>query len=102
MLKKNPSILRTPRIHHKDLAKQFNWTSILEEIKERAPEVLDILTAIAAPSVKDDGQQVPPICTAYALLLNTRNRELSLVQKLNSLILGAGHATQKVNIFDNI
>lgn len=90
--------MRTPRATHKELAKVITWSSILLEMKERAPDVLDILTTIAAPTVKLDGQQVPRICSAYALLLNTRNRELSLVQKLNTVILGAGHATQKVQI----
>ena len=96
ILKKNPSILRTPRVNHNKLAKLFNWKSILKEMKGRAPFVLDILVTTAAPKIKLDGMQVPPICTAYAILMNTRNRELSMVQKMNSVILGTGHATQKV------
>jgi len=42
-------------------------------MKEKAPDVLDIFTTIAAPSVKLNGKQIPPICTAYVLLMNTNN-----------------------------
>ena len=65
-------------------------------MKERAPDILNIFTTIAAPKLRIDGRQVPPICMAYALLMNTRNRELSMVQKMNTVVIGAGHATEKV------
>lgn len=94
--KKSPSVLRTPRAKHSKLAKVFSWHDILNEMKERAPDILNILTTIAAPKLKLHGQQVPPICMAYALLMNTRNRELSMVQKMNTVVIGAGHATEKV------
>ena len=96
--KKTPSVLRTPRSKHSELAKVFCWSSILNEMKERAPDILNILITIAAPNLMLDGRQVPPICMAYALLMNTRNRELSMVQKMNTVIIGAGHATEKVKL----
>lgn len=96
--KKHPSFLRTPRSQHKDLAKSFSWVNILEEMKERAPDILDVLTTIAVPNVNTNGEQVPRVCTAYAVLLNSRNRELSKVQKMSSILLGAGHATEMVCI----
>ncbi|XP_028410627.1 uncharacterized protein LOC114533317 [Dendronephthya gigantea] len=93
--KKFASILRTPRSEHSQLAKIFCWSGILNEMKERAPDILNVLTTIAAPNLMLDGRQVPPICMAYALLMNTRNRELSMVQKMNTVVIGAGHATEK-------
>ena len=94
--KKSPSVLRTPRSKHSELAKVFSWSDILNEMKERAPDILNVLTTVAALKLRLDGRQVPPICMAYALLMNTRNRELSIVQKMNTVVIGAGHATEKV------
>ena len=94
--KKSPSVLHTPRSKHSELAKVFSWSDILNETKEREPDILNIFTTIAAPQLRLDGRQVPPICMAYALLMNTRNRELSMVQKMNTVVIAAGHATEKV------
>lgn len=41
-------------------------------MKEKAPDVLDILSAMALPKVKAHGSQIPRVCTAYSLLMNTR------------------------------
>ena len=66
-------------------------------MKERTPDVLDVLVAIASPQIKKDGeQQIAPLCTAYGILLNSRWKELSLIQKINGILLGIGNATEKV------
>ena len=36
---------------------------------------------------------------AYCVLMNQRLKELSLLQKLNTVTLGVGHATKKVKLF---
>ena len=73
------------RADEKNLA-EFKWIqSILREMKKRALDALDFFTS-----------QVPPLCTAFGLLMNKRARELSLVQKVNT-VLGAGNATKKVS-----
>lgn len=69
---------------------------VLNELKDRAPDVLEILTTIAMPNLKDDGRQVAPLCVAYGVLMNQRCKELSLIQKLNTILLGTGSATMKV------
>lgn len=69
------------------------------EMKERAPDVLDVLATIARPDIQPDGRKIPRIGAVYGILMNTRNRELSLVQKMNSVTLGAGQATKKVRFF---
>ena len=69
--KENPSVLRMTKDTERELNK-FQWISILTEMKEKAPDILDILSAVALPKVKADGSQIPRICTAYGLLMNTR------------------------------
>ncbi len=93
--KEKPSLLRISREQQKNLA-EFKWISLLREMKDRVPDVLDILMAIATPRIKRDNSQVAPLCTAFGILMHTRNRELSLVQKLNTVVIGTGNATKKV------
>ena len=91
-----PSVLHVPSEHHKSLM-QFHWNNILTEMKERAPDVLDFLVAMAVPQLKgSDGRQIMPLCTAYGIPMNLRCRELSLKQKLNAVLLGVGSATKIV------
>ena len=91
-----PSVLRVPTEYHKSLV-QFHWNNILTEMKERAPDVLDFMVAMAVPQLKgSDGRQVMPLCTAYGILMNVRCRELSLIQKMNAVLLGVGSATKRV------
>lgn len=64
---------------------------LLTKWKERAPEVLDVATAIAVPENNCLSQPrkadavVPSLCTAVSTLLNTRNGELSIVQNWSPL-----------------
>ena len=67
--KEKSSVLRVSRADQKNLT-EFKWIFILREIKERAPDVLDFLTTVAIPRVKEDTSQVPPLCTAFGLLMN--------------------------------
>ena len=91
-----PSVLRVPSEHHKSLV-EFRWNNILTEMKERAPDVLDFMVAMAVPQLKgSDGRQIMPLCTAYGILMNVRCRELSLIQKMNAVLLGVGSATKRV------
>ena len=68
-------------------------------MKERVPDVLDVLAAVAIPNVtahEDSAKQIAPLCTVYGILMFTRWKELSLIQKMNSILLSAGHATERV------
>ena len=66
-------------------------------MKELAPDVLDFMVAMAVPQLKGhDGRQIMPLCTAYGILMNVRCRELSLIQKMNAVLLGVGSATKRV------
>ena len=69
-------------------------------MRERAPYVLDFMATVAIPKLKNnDERQVMPLCTAYGILMNVRCRELSLVQKINAVLLGVGGATKRVSEF---
>ena len=66
-------------------------------MKQRAPDVLDFLVTVAVPKINESAeQQIPPLCTAYGVLMNSRWKELSLIQKINGIMLGFGNATERV------
>ncbi|KAL9977662.1 hypothetical protein ACROYT_G015091 [Oculina patagonica] len=73
----------------------FTWESIVTEMKQRAPDVLDYLVAIAVPQKNQSGEHVPPLCTAYGILMNSRWKELSLIQKINGILLVFRNATKR-------
>ena len=93
--KERPSLLRVRRKDHKSI-NTFRWVDILREMNQTAPDVLNVLVTIAASKVKEDGSQLPPLCVAIGILMNTRSTDLSLIQKLTSVTLGTGGATKKV------
>ena len=66
-----PSVLRLSREDQNKLT-LFTWMQILNEMKDRAPDVLEILSTIAVPNLKDDGRQVAPLCVAYRVLMSQR------------------------------
>ena len=79
----------------------FSWAKSLTEWQERATDVLDTLSAMAVPDNYLSSPQradaiIPPLCTACGILLNTRNVELSLVQKVVSVVHGLGGCSKMV------
>ena len=98
--KEDPSVLRVGSKCYQQLI-SFSWAKSLTEWQERAPDVLDTLSAIAVPDNYPSSPQradaiIPPLCTACSILLNTRNAELSLVQKVVSIVLGLGGCSKMV------
>ena len=98
--KEDPSVLRVGSKCYQQLI-SFSWAKSLTEWQERAPDVLDILSAIAVPDNYLSSPQradaiIRPLCTACSILLNTRNAELSLVQKIVSVDLGLGGYSKMV------
>ena len=68
-------------------------------MKNRAPDILDFIATVAAPRLKKNvDAQVPPVCMVYAMMVNQRWQELSLVQKIATIILGVGRSSKKVNL----
>ena len=80
--------------------KNFSWEKVITEMMEHVPDVLNVLVAVGIPNVKaheDSKKQIAPLCTAYGILMFTRWKELSLIQKMNSILLSTGHATERVS-----
>jgi len=75
--------------------RDFSWEIILTEAKERFPTLLDVITAVCCRREEQNVQmsgakQIPPIGTIYSMLLNQYNRELNLVQRINTILLASG------------
>ena len=93
-----PSVLRDKSF---ETMRDFSWEKILTEAKERCPNLLDVITAVCCrregQNVQRSGaKRIPPIGTIYAMLLNQYNRELNLVQRINTVLLASGQAETKV------
>jgi len=41
-------------------------------------------------------KMIPPLCLCYAVMMQQRNHELSLVQRINTILMSEGKATKKV------
>lgn len=100
--KEDPSILRVGSKCYQELV-SFGWAKLLTEWEEKAPDVLDALTTIAVPENTLLRPQradaiIPPLCVSFSTLLNTRNAELSLVQKMVTALLGIGGCSKMVCI----
>ena len=79
--------------------KGVTWCSVMHEMKESAPDVMDFIATVATPRLKKNvDEQVPPVCMIYAMMMNKRWQELSLIQTIATIILGIGHSNKKVII----
>lgn len=89
-----PSILKDSSV---EALEDVNWYGVMIEMKDRAPDVLDFIATVATPRLKKKvEEQVPPVCMIYAMMMNQRWQELSLIQKIATIILGIGHSNKKV------
>ena len=84
---------------------EFQWDGLIGDLKEKAPTLFQVLSAIVVRNdhrrKKTGRAHYPALCTATAILLKERNREMCGLQYLVSLLLFSSHAEKKVsNIFD--
>lgn len=86
--------------------KTFSWLKILEEGQKRCPDVIDFIATTCAPAhresvnkTKKGESRIPAIGLAYAVMMHQANQQLSLVQRMNTMILCHGHAEKMVSIF---
>ena len=90
-----PSVLKDTSVKSLE---SLEWSKVLSEMKERVPDVLDFIATIATPRLKKNvDDQVPPVCVIYSMMMNQRWQELSLVQKIATIILGIGHSSKKAS-----
>ena len=88
-LKNAPSL----RCLTKPAIDEFSWTGVGKEFKERTA-FYRLLQAGAGVGKKYEFY--PTVANAESIILNTRNKAMSLVQHINSLLLKIGKASKKV------
>lgn len=101
----NPSVLKEKSY---DALKTFSWLKIVQEAQERCPDIIDFIVTVftvCAPAhreqanvVKKGKSRIPVIGLAYAVMMHQANQQLSLVQRMNTLILCDAHAEKTVGM----
>lgn len=97
------SVLRAGSKCFEDV-KSFNWNMVFNELLKRAPNVADILAAIALPKPLKTAEVaqdcMPPFCLSWCILMNTMvyTIELSIAQKVITCILGVGGCNKEVYV----
>ena len=91
------------RIIPVDQMTSFNWKELVEELKCRAPFLFTILHSIASRNdhrnkVKTATVHYPGICSAAAIILKERNREMCGLQSIVSLLMYSCHAEKQVRM----
>ena len=74
----------------------FSWDKLISEMSDRCPVLLDALLAATGYSKDEINNISPRIGLCYAILLQTRNHELSLLQRLNTVLMTHGNAKKQV------
>ena len=75
--------------------KEFKWDELHAELSNQAPTLRSVLLAATKTRVPRPNTHVV-IGTCVAILLKHRNPKMSLLQKIISLVLYAGHASKRV------
>jgi hypothetical protein len=70
---------------------EFDWKKLASEMSCRCPLLLDLLLAVMKKTKEDLNYILPGLG-----LMQTRNRELSLVQWLNTVLMTNGNAKKEV------
>lgn len=78
----------------------FNWMKVIKEIHDNCPELLDIFVTVGSHDQPRDEESemmlARRIGMSYGLLMQARCRDLSLVQRMLTVVLTEGGATKKV------
>lgn len=90
--KKNPSVLR--KNQYPDMV-TFDWKAVLLEISKRCPLLLDVMATIVGSSTKPN--VIPVVGLCYSILMQKRNHDLSLIQRINTILLSEGGAKKQVS-----
>lgn len=94
-----PSILRSRDPQN---VQSFKWQMLIEELKEKAPILFQVLASCAYKKPPKEGKKtyqvkdevVVGICAA--ILLRHKSSKMNLVQRINSMILFSNHAGKMV------
>ena len=85
------------RNKHPNMLKSFTWEGILNEAKELAPTLTDLLLLCTKTRKPRKKKQKAIIGVLIAVLCKHRRPTLSLIQQIVSLILYSGHASKRVS-----
>lgn len=92
---KTASILRSG--NYEDLS-NFKWESLMKELKVHAPVLTSVLYS-CMKSKSQGGNRMAVIGICASVLFKYRCSRMSLVQKIVTLILHAGHCGKQVSIY---
>lgn len=79
----------------KDDLKEFKWDRLHAELSHKAPVLLSILLDATKTRVPRPNSHIV-VGTCVAILLKHRNPKMSLLQRIISLVLYAGHTSKQV------
>lgn len=74
----------------------FSWEKLTNEMANRCPVLLDVLLTAMGYSKENIDKIAPRLSMCYAILMQTRNHELTLVQRLNTILMTNGNAKKQV------
>ena len=69
----------------------FSWLKVVEEGHRRSPDVIE-----------NGESRIPAIGLAYAVMMHKSYQQLSLVQRIETLVLFHGHAEKMVSFFSHL
>ena len=79
----------------------FKWPLVMDEMNQHAPVLLQILNCCTSTRrLRANRNSVIATCTA--MLCKLRSSKMSLIHKVLSLVLYAGHASKKVAIYSSL
>lgn len=85
---KKPSILRKNK--YPDMV-DFSWDALFEELQSRCPILLDVMSTVVKSKKCD---VIPPLGLCYAILMQQRNHELSVIQRINTILFFRGECKE--------
>ena len=67
------------------------------ELSTRCPTDAEILSTLLGCDLAFPGKHLPPICLIYSIIMFMRCKELSRIQRINTILLTDGRATTNVS-----
>jgi len=81
-----------------DQCGSFEWKTFVEDLKKKAPTLHAVFSCIVSRSDQHpNSTHYPGLCMSVAILLKERNREMSGLQYIVSLLLYSSHVDKQVS-----
>ena len=85
--RKTSSVLRG---HHFEHMANFSWSNIMEEMSASCGDLLDVLATVTKSN------RAAVVGMTYGMLMQARNHEMSICQRVNTVLLMDGGAKKQV------